>query len=189
MSFSISKGNVDDRIPVCDLVKDLHGSLIGYRGYIDFKLFEDLMAKDLKLITRIKTNMKNKLVPLIDKILLRKRSIIETINDQLKNIYQIEHTRHRSHIKFLVNLFSLRIILNTIQSNKYGNSPKKLSVWEKLRLIVFAVSKGKSRSSFTSEDMENLALALMLALVYGNNYLYRLYAVMLKIEKLWYNED
>jgi hypothetical protein len=46
------------------------------------------------------------------------------------------------------------------------------------------VSKGKSRNSFTSEDMENLALALMLALVYGNNYLYRLYAVMLKIEKL-----
>ena len=43
MSFSISKGNVDDRIPVCDLVKDLHESLIGYRGYIDFKLFEDLM--------------------------------------------------------------------------------------------------------------------------------------------------
>ena len=60
MSFSISKGNVDDRIPVCDLVKSLHGSLIGDRGYIDFKLFEDLMAKGLKLITRIKTNMKNK---------------------------------------------------------------------------------------------------------------------------------
>ena len=117
MSFSISKGNVDDRIPVRDLVKDLHGSLIGYRGYIDFKLFEDLMAKGLKLITRIKTNMKNKLVPLIDKILLRKRSIIETINDQLKNIYQIEHTRHRSHINFLVNLFS--------RLAAYSLSPKK----------------------------------------------------------------
>ena len=105
MSFSISKGNVDNRIPVRDLVKGLHGSLIGDRGYIDFKLFEDLMAKGLKLITRIKTNMKNKLVHLIDKILLRKRSIIETINDQLKNIYQIEHTRHRSPVNLLVNLF------------------------------------------------------------------------------------
>jgi hypothetical protein len=108
MSFSISKGNVDDRIPVCDLVKCLHGSLIGDRGYIDFKLFEDLMAKSLKLITRIKTNMKNKLVPLIDKILLRKRSIIETINDQLKklqpsyNVYSRIKTLLQTHSESLM---------------------------------------------------------------------------------------
>ena len=120
MNFSISKGNVDDRTPVRNLAKDLQGSLVGDRGYIDFKLFEDLMAKGLKLITKIKTNMKNKLMPLIDKILLRKRSIIETINDQLKNIYQIEHTRHRSPINFLVNLFS--------GLAAYSLSPKKPSL-------------------------------------------------------------
>lgn len=50
--------------------------------------------------------MKNQLLPLVDKLLLRQRSIIETINDQLKNISQIEHTRHRSPINFLVNLFA-----------------------------------------------------------------------------------
>ena len=48
--------------------------------------------------------MKNKLLPMMDKLLLRKRSLIETVNDQLKNISQIEHTRHRSPINFLVNL-------------------------------------------------------------------------------------
>ncbi|ELS02559.1 transposase family protein [Xenococcus sp. PCC 7305] len=50
--------------------------------------------------------MKQKLVKLIDKILLRKRSLIETVNDQLKNIFEIEHSRHRSIWNFLVNLMS-----------------------------------------------------------------------------------
>ena len=58
------------------------------------------------MITGIRSNMKNKLMDLSDKILLRKRSIIETINDQLKNISQIEHSRHRSFTNFLVNLLS-----------------------------------------------------------------------------------
>lgn len=43
---------------------------------------------------------------LTDKILLRKRSLIETVNDQLKNISQIEHTRHRSPENFLINLLA-----------------------------------------------------------------------------------
>jgi hypothetical protein len=50
--------------------------------------------------------MANKLMPLIDKLLLRKRALIESINDELKNMCQIEHTRHRSPVNFLVNLFS-----------------------------------------------------------------------------------
>lgn len=62
--------------------------------------------KGIDLITKIKKNMKNKLLPLIDKILLRKRALIESIFDQLKNISQIEHTRHRSLINFFVNLFA-----------------------------------------------------------------------------------
>ena len=73
--------------------------------------------------------------------------------------------------------------MNTIQSNKYGNGPKKLSALEKLRLIALAVSKGKSRNSFTAEDMGKLTLALMLALVYGNNYLYRYMRVCLERKK------
>jgi hypothetical protein len=50
--------------------------------------------------------MKNKLLPLFDKILLRKRSIIESVNDQLNNISQIEHSRHRSPVNFFVNLIA-----------------------------------------------------------------------------------
>ena len=50
--------------------------------------------------------MKNKLIPLGDKLLLRKRFIIETINDQLKNICDIEHSRQRSPVNFMVNLIA-----------------------------------------------------------------------------------
>ena len=74
--------------------------------YISQDLFEKLYEQQLKLITRYKKNMKQKLVKLIDKILLRKRALIETVNDQLKNILQIEHSRHRSVWNFLVNLIA-----------------------------------------------------------------------------------
>ncbi len=76
------------------------------RGYISQDLFEKLYEQQLQLITRYKKNMKQKLVKLIDKILLRKRSLIETVNDQLKNIFEIEHSRHRSIWNFLVNLMA-----------------------------------------------------------------------------------
>ena len=58
-----------------------------------------LREKNIQLITGVLKNMKNKLMPFIDKILLRKRSIIETINDQLKNICQIEHCCYREVLK------------------------------------------------------------------------------------------
>ena len=74
------------RKPVPDLIKNLVGKLFGDKGYISQKLFEKLFENGLQLVTRLKKNMKNKLMPVIDKILLRKRSLIETVNDQLKNI-------------------------------------------------------------------------------------------------------
>lgn len=70
------------------------------------ELMEKLFGKNLQLVTKLKKRMKNKLMPLMDKILLRKRSIIETVNDQLKNISQIEHSRHRSIWNFFVNVIS-----------------------------------------------------------------------------------
>ncbi len=72
------------------------GKLVADKGYISQSLFEALFVDDIHLITRIRKNMKNSLMHLHDKILLRKRSLIETVNDELKNIVQIEHTRHRS---------------------------------------------------------------------------------------------
>ena len=104
LAFKLTPGNVDDREPVPDMTKELLGKLFGDKGYISQKLFSELFKRGLQLITKLKKNMKNKLIPIMDKILLRKRSIIETINDQLKNVSQIEHTRHRSLAGFMVNL-------------------------------------------------------------------------------------
>ena len=106
LSFYLTPGNVDDRKPVPLLSKNLFGKLFGDRGYISKALFEQLFEEGVQLITSLRKNMQNRLIPLSDKLLLRKRSIIETINDQLKNISQIAHTRHRSVPNFLVNVIA-----------------------------------------------------------------------------------
>jgi hypothetical protein len=95
---------VDGRDPVPELTRSLFGKLFGDRGYISQPLFEPLREQGVQPVTKVRKNMKNKLLPLFDKILLRKRSIIESVNDQLKNISQIEHSRHRSPLNFFVNL-------------------------------------------------------------------------------------
>jgi hypothetical protein len=119
LAFKLTPGNTDDREPVTDLSKGLFGKLVGDKGYISKILFETLFANALQLITPIRSNMKNKLMPYLDKLLLRKRSIIETINDPLKNISQIEHTRHRSIWNFMVNMIA-GLIAYTHQAKKPG---------------------------------------------------------------------
>ena len=104
LSFSITRGNVDDRVPVPQLTKNFVGKLFGDKGYISKKLTELLALDDVELITKLKKNMKPKIIALFDKVMLRKRSIIETINDQLKNISQIEHSRHRSLTNCMINV-------------------------------------------------------------------------------------
>lgn len=86
------------------LAKRLFGKLFGDLGYLSEPLKILLKEQDLELITKVKKNMKNKFLNLSDKLLLRKRAIIETVLDQLKNISNIEHTRHRSFWNFLANL-------------------------------------------------------------------------------------
>ncbi|HQQ21406.1 MAG TPA: transposase, partial [Bacteroidales bacterium] len=87
-------------------LKKITDSLYGDKGYIGKKLVEMLFVDGIRLITGIRNNMKNTLMELKDKILLRKRSVIETVNDELKNICQIEHSRHRSIPNFISNLLS-----------------------------------------------------------------------------------
>ena len=113
----LTPGNMDDREPLPQMTQDLFGKLFGDRGYISQKLFEQLFAQGLELITSIRKTMKNSLMKLEDKLLLRKRYIIETINDQLKNISQIEHTRHRKPANFAVNLIA-GLIAYTFQPKK-----------------------------------------------------------------------
>jgi hypothetical protein len=108
LNFCITPANVDDRNwdviqPLC---KQLFGKMYGDKGYISAALTQLLFDDGLHLVTGIKSNMKNRLMTMRDKIMLRKRSVIETINDELKNICDIEHSRHRSTANFLINLFA-----------------------------------------------------------------------------------
>jgi hypothetical protein len=108
LDFCITRGNIDDRnINVMKVLsQSLFGKLYGDKGYISSSLFEVLFNDGIHLVTGIKRNMKNRLMTFRDRILLRKRSVIETINDELKNICQIEHSRHRATANFLINLLS-----------------------------------------------------------------------------------
>lgn len=96
LSLRVTPGNVDDRRPVPKLVKELFGKLFGDKGYISQTLFETLHERQWQLVTKLRKKMKNRLISMFDKIMLRKRAIIESVTDQLKNISQIEHSRHRS---------------------------------------------------------------------------------------------
>jgi hypothetical protein len=121
-SFCLTAGNIDDRNidVISQLCRELSGKLFGDRGYISQELFENLYKRGIQLITRLRKNMKNKLMEMRDKILLRKRAVIESVNDFLKNICQVEHSRHRSVVNFLVNL------LGAISA--YSFFPKKPSI-------------------------------------------------------------
>lgn len=106
LAFQITPGNVSDVSMMETLSKDIFGKLFGDKGYISSEVGKNLLNRGLELFTTIRSNMKPKLMSLKDKILLRKRSLIETVNDQLKNISQVEHTRHRSIGNFLVNMLA-----------------------------------------------------------------------------------
>lgn len=120
LSFCFTRGNVDDRSPVPYLANGLIGKLFGDRGYISQKLSELLALQDVELITTLKKNMKPRVLAAFDKLMLRKRSLIETINDQLKNIFCLEHSRHRSLINFLGNAVAALVA--------YSYQPKKPSL-------------------------------------------------------------
>lgn len=93
--ITLTKGNVDDRKHVPNLTEKLTGLLFGDKGYIKKELFHELFDRGLKLVTKTKKGMKNVLISLKEKILLRKRSIIEMVFGYLKKRLELEHTRHR----------------------------------------------------------------------------------------------
>ncbi|GJL75743.1 MAG: hypothetical protein NMNS02_18490 [Nitrosomonas sp.] len=80
------------------------GKLFGDRGYISKKLAQLLLDQDVVLIATLKKNMKKQLIGMFDRLFLRKRSIIETINDQLKTICDLEHSRHRSLTNYMTSV-------------------------------------------------------------------------------------
>jgi hypothetical protein len=106
LGMRLTPGNVDDRQPVPAMVKRVWGKLFGDKGYLSQSLSERLMQQDLQLITKVRKNMKQRLLSLFDKLFLRKRAVMESVIDQLKNISQIEHSRHRSVTNFIVNVLA-----------------------------------------------------------------------------------
>ena len=122
IAFCLTPGNVDDRdwAVISKLTKEMFGKVFADRGYLSAALFEKLYSNGIQLVTKLKKNMKNKLMDMTEKILLRKRAIIECVNDFLKNICQIEHSRHRSVANFIVNIISSLVA--------YSFLPKKPSL-------------------------------------------------------------
>jgi Transposase DDE domain len=131
LNCQVTPGNVDDRKPVPDLLQHLFGKVFADKGYISQKLFEELMSSlGVQLVTKLKRNMKQRLMPLCDRLMLRKRAVVETVIDQLKNISQIEHSRHRSPVNCFINILCGLIA--------YSHQPKKPGIAMEDHLIASA---------------------------------------------------
>lgn len=117
MAFKITSGNTDDRKALLGMVKNLQGKIFADKGYISKNLFQTLWEQGLQLITGIRKTMRNHLIPLIDKVLLRKRFIIETIFGVLKSEMSLEHSRHRSVINAFVHIIAA-LIAYSYKTNK-----------------------------------------------------------------------
>uniref|UniRef100_UPI0005A7902D IS982 family transposase n=1 Tax=Candidatus Protochlamydia sp. R18 TaxID=1353977 RepID=UPI0005A7902D len=132
LAFQLTPGNVADVSIAETLSKGVFGKLFGDKGYISKELSKRLLKQGVELFTTLRSNRKQNLMKLTDKILLRKRAIIETVNDQLKNISQIEQTRHRNAGNFLINLLAGIVA--------YTHQPKKPSInlAEQHRLLLMA---------------------------------------------------
>lgn len=105
LSVLLILGKVDDCKPVPGLVNRLFGKIFADKGYLFQPWFDYLYPTfSMQLNTKLRVNMKNRLMRLEDRWMLRKRVKVETIIDQLKNIFQSEHSRHRSVFNFLVNV-------------------------------------------------------------------------------------
>lgn len=106
VAFRLTAGNTDDRKPVPGMLTGMKGKAFADRGYVGEALTKKLMTAGIHLFTKVKKKMKNKLVPIFDKLMMRKRAIIESVNNILKSSCQIEHHRHRSRSNFLSNLMA-----------------------------------------------------------------------------------
>ena len=122
VEFMLTPGNVDDRKPLKNksFNEKIFGKIYGDKGYLGKDLFDQLFVDGIHLITKVRKNMRKKAMDFFDRILLRKRAVIESVNDILKNVCYIEHTRHRSVDNFISNLVSGLIA--------YSFLPKKPSI-------------------------------------------------------------
>ena len=145
LSYYLTMGNADDRDmkTITAMTKEIFGRLFGDKGYISKVLSDLLFGDGIQLITAIKRNMKSKALSNEERLLLRKRSVIETVNDELKNICQLEHTRHRSISGFLLNVMGAIAAYSffpkkpSIKRDIQETNPKIISQYES-QLLLFA---------------------------------------------------
>ncbi len=132
LDFILTPGNVDDREPLKNMEfhKRIFGKLFGDKGYISKDLFETLFVDGVHLITKIRKNMKNCPIHLQERVILRKHALIEPVNDHLKNLCRIEHTRHRNFDNFVINILSVLAAYSFLNKNPLINTGYEISVIE-----------------------------------------------------------
>jgi transposase len=106
LSIKLTLGNIDDRKPLAFLCRRLFGRVYADKGYVARWLVDLMRARHMDFITKVRKNMKPVRHTPFDEALLKRKALIQTVFDELKNLCQVEHTRHRSHTNFIVNLMS-----------------------------------------------------------------------------------
>lgn len=118
ISFTVTKGNVDDRKVPQSLFAKIFGKIYGDKGYISKEFFTKMKNKTIQIVTAIKSNMKPQIMPICDAQRLTQRTTIETVFNVLKNNLNLQHTRHRSPVNYAVNIvgalcaYCLRFLTN-----------------------------------------------------------------------------
>ena len=111
------------------IASNLFGKLYADKGYIGKDLARKMKDKGIEVLTRVRKNMLEVVHSEFDKALLRKRSVVETVFDELKNLCQIKHTRHRSLSNFAVNLLA-GIVAYCLRPAK-----PRIAVWDSRDLL------------------------------------------------------
>ncbi len=133
IDFTITSGNiVDNNEKVIEKITEkVYGKVYGDKGYLlNTELFKKLYSKGVHIVTKIRKNMKNKLMDMQDKIMLKKRGIIESVGAVLKEDLNIEHLRYRSPIALIVNVLSAL--------TAYSFRKKKPSIYKKSSFLLMA---------------------------------------------------
>jgi transposase len=117
LSIKVTPGNVDDRKPDAFLCREVFGRVYADKGYVAQWLVNSLRARQMNFITKVRKNMKPVQHTSFDQAILKRRFLIKTVFDELKNLCHVEHTRHRPQANFIVNLMS-GIVAYCLMPNK-----------------------------------------------------------------------
>lgn len=137
-SVELTPGNTDDRKPVRQLTEGLFGKLFGDKGYISQEWVDELFAEGIQLVTSIRKGMKNKFMSVSEKLLLKKRMLIESVIDRLKNGCQLEHSRHRSVPNFFVHVASTE--KRSTACGSHTDSPASIALYRRQKLYLASTS-------------------------------------------------